>query len=378
MDFTFTDNQTMIRDMARRILEKEVSTERLKAAAAEAEWCDRALWTTLAEAGLLGVAVPDSCDGMGFGFAEACVLLQEIGRVVAPVPVLASLVLAGLPIAAFGTAAQQQEWLVPLADGKTLLSGALVDSGSADPERPATTARPARPGWVVDGEKRLVPAAQLAARILVPAATPDGFGVFLVDPRSDGVALTPQRTSTGEPLCTMRLSAVHVGERDRLGDGARAGSEALRWMHERAVVAVCAMQLGVSEKALEITSGYVREREQFGVPIGSFQAVQHRCADSFIDLAALRWVTWRAAWKLAEGRPASREVSVAKFWAAEAGSRIANAAQHLHGGIGVDVDYAIHRYFLWSKALELTLGGAASHLMRLGRDMARSGPQERA
>jgi alkylation response protein AidB-like acyl-CoA dehydrogenase len=132
----------------------------------------------------------------------------------------------------------------------------------------------------------------------------------------------------------------------------------------------------VSERALEITSGYVREREQFGVPIGSFQAVQHRSADGFIDLAAMRWTTWRAAWKLSEGLPAERETAVAKFWAADGGSRIANSAQHLHGGIGVDLDYPIHRYFVWSKALELTLGGATAHLVRLGRDMAQSGPQE--
>jgi alkylation response protein AidB-like acyl-CoA dehydrogenase len=147
-------------------------------------------------------------------------------------------------------------------------------------------------------------------------------------------------------------------------------------MYERAVVATCAMQVGVSERVLEVTSDYVREREQFGVPIGTFQAVQHRCADCYIDLEAIRWVTWRAVWMISRGVPATREAMVAKFWAAEGGVRIATAAQHLHGGIGSDVDYPTHRYFLWSKALELSLGSAMPQLARLGRELAQTGPQE--
>jgi alkylation response protein AidB-like acyl-CoA dehydrogenase len=134
------------------------------------------------------------------------------------------------------------------------------------------------------------------------------------------------------------------------------------------------MQLGVSERALDMTARYVRERVQFGVPIGSFQAVQHRAADCYIDLEAMRWTTWRAALQVAEGHPSARECAVAKFWAAEGGARIAAACQHLHGGIGVDLDYPLHRYFLRSKALELALGGATPHLVRLGRDLAESGP----
>jgi hypothetical protein len=172
------------------------------------------------------------------------------------------------------------------------------------------------------------------------------------------------------------LAGARVDAEDLLGGDARAGAAVARWMHERALVAVCATQVGVSERALELTSAYVRERVQFGVPIGSFQAVQHRAADGYIDLEAMRWTTWRAAWKLAHGLPAGRETIVAKLWAAEGGARIAATAQHLHAGIGVDVDYPVHRYFLWSKALELTLGGAMPHLARLGRDLAQSGAQE--
>jgi alkylation response protein AidB-like acyl-CoA dehydrogenase len=138
------------------------------------------------------------------------------------------------------------------------------------------------------------------------------------------------------------------------------------------------MQLGVSEKALEMTARYVRERVQFGVPIGSFQAVQHRLADCYIDLESMRWTAWRAVERIAAGLPSTRETAVAKFWCAEGGARIAAACQHLHGGIGVDLDYPIHRYFLRSKTLELALGGATPHLVRLGRDLATSTPAEPA
>ena len=376
MDFNFTEEQIMVRDLARGILEKEVTAERIKAVEAASDWFDRALWATLAEAGLLGLVVPEELGGMGFGILEACVLLHEVGRVVAPLPVLPTLVLGGLAIAEFGTEAQKKELLTSMAAGDTILTGALVDAASAGAAKPATAARKDGDGWVLEGSKSLVPAADLAGRILVPAATDEGAGIFLVNSQAVGVELTRQETSSGEPLFTVKLSSVHVDQGDLLGDDARSGSDKVNWIYERAVVAICAMQLGVSEKALEITSSYVREREQFGVPIGSFQAVQQRAADGYIDLEAMRWVTWRAAWKLSRGASAMRETAVAKFWAAEGGSRIASSAQHLHGGMGVDVDYPLHRYFLWSKALELNLGAAMPQLVRLGQDMARTGPQE--
>lgn len=378
MDFNFSEDQIMVRDLARGILEKEVTPERVKAVAAEADWFDRALWSTLAEAGLLGLVVPEEHGGMGFGIQEMCVFLQEVGRVVAPLPILPALVLGALPIAAFGSDAQKTEWLEPMTAGKMILTGALVDAGSAEASRPATMARKDGGTWVLDGKKLEVHAAHLAQRILVPATTQEGVGIFLVDPHAQGVTLTRQRTSTGEPLLSLTLSGTRVAQKDLLGGDARSGGTKAEWIYERTVVATCATQIGVCEKAIELTAGYVTERVQFGVPIGSFQAVQHRMADCYIDLEAMRWVTWRAAFKLAHEVPASRDVAVAKFWAAESGARIAAAAQHLHGGIGVDVDYPLHRYFLWSKALELSLGAATAHLARLGRDMARTGPSEGA
>ncbi len=376
MDFSFSEDQTMLRDLAREILEKEVTAERLKEIEQDPDWVDRGLWSQLAEANLLGLVAPEDLGGMGLGIEEVCLLLHEIGRAVAPVPLLPALVLASLPIAEFGTDEQKRAWLAPVASGEAILTAALVDADSSDPSSPATTAKRDGEAWVLEGEKRLVPAVHLARRVLVPATTDDGVGIFLVDPQAEGISLVRQQTSRGEPLFSMRLAGARVGESELLGGDASSGARMLRWLHDRATVAVCATQIGVCERALEITAEYARERVQFGVPIGSFQAVQHRCADRLIDLESIRWTTWRAVSRLARGLPAAREATVAKFWAAEGGARIASTAQHLHAGLGVDLDYPIHRYFLWSKSLELELGAAAPQLVRLGGDMARTGPQE--
>jgi alkylation response protein AidB-like acyl-CoA dehydrogenase len=313
---------------------------------------------------------------MGFGILELCLLLEAVGRSVAPVPVYASLVLGGLPIAEFGTAEQQRRWLEPMTAGKVILTGAVVDADSGDVTAPATSATADGATWRISGRKRFVPAAHLADRVLVPATTPDGPGIFLVDPRADGVTLMRQELTNCEPVYEVVLADTAVAADDLLGgDVARTAAQLTRWL-DCALVALSATQLGVSGKAIDITVGYVSQREQFGAPIGSLPAVQHRCANMYIDLDAMRWTLWRAAWKLSDHQPATREAAVAKIWASEAGARIATGSQHLHGGAGVDRDYPLHRYFLWSKALELTLGSAMPQLARLGRDMARTGPQE--
>lgn len=378
MNFDFSEEQRMLRDLAREILEREVTPERLRAAEASPDAFDAALWSTLAEANLLGVAVPEAQGGTGFGLAELCLLLHEVGRAVAPVPALPALLWAGLPVAERGTPEQHERWLGGLAGGSLRITAGLLDAGSDDPARPSTKASRDGGAWVLEGGVREVPAVHLAERVLVPAAAEGGVGLFLVDPQARGVRVTRGAQSGGEPLFALSLGGVRVAEAELLGGEAGIDPEAGTWLLARALVGVCAVHLGVAERALEITADYVRGREQFGVPIGSFQAVQHRLADGWIDLQCMRWTTWRAIDRLVRGEPAAREAAVAKWWTAEGGARIAAAAQHLHGGMGSDVDYPIHRYFVWSRRCELMLGGAAPWLARLGRDLARTGPEETA
>jgi alkylation response protein AidB-like acyl-CoA dehydrogenase len=374
MEFEFSDEQNTIRELAAQILTAEATSERAKAFEASGDGYDRLVWSKLAEGGLLGIAVPTEYDGMGYGFSELCVLFEEVGRRVAPVPVLESLALAGLTIAAHGTDAQKEKWLRGVVGGDSILTAALIDAVSGDLALPATTATAAGNGWVLDGAKRFVAVAEDADVILLPASADGVLKWFLVESGAAGLSVEANMRASGMAGYEVVLDGVKVASDGVLGGGDADGAAIAAWLDERALVATAALQVGVSAGALQMTSDYVREREQFGVPIGSFQAVQHRCADCFIDVEAMRWTMWRAAWMISDGRPALDEARIAKFWAADGGSRVATAAQHLHGGIGSDVDYPIHRYFLWAKSLELGFGSAVEQLVRIGRDMAVTGP----
>jgi alkylation response protein AidB-like acyl-CoA dehydrogenase len=370
MDFSYTEEQSALRELARKILEEQASPERLREIEASDERIDRDLWRELAKANLLGASLPERFGGSGMGLFEACLLLEEQGRAVAPVPLWPTLVLVALPLAEFGSEAQQQAWLPGVVAGETFLSGALAEPGNDDPCRPSTRAEAADGGFRLTGTKHCVPAAHVAARILVPASLEDGRVVLaLLDPTASGVTLESQHTTNRERQALLRLEEVRVDPGDVLG-APEQGAEILAWILERATTGLCALQLGVAERALRLTAKYTSEREQFERPVGSFQAVHQRAADAYIDVESIRLTLWQAAYRLSHGEPSPAEVAVAKFWASEAGHRAAYAAQHLHGGIGMDVDYPLHRYYLWAREIELTLGSAAPQLDRLGTILA--------
>jgi hypothetical protein len=368
VDFSFSAEQEAIRDLARRIFSERTSDERTKELERSGAWWDAELWAELVKVNLAGLALPEDVGGSGFGVLEVALVLEELGRHLAPVPLFASL-LGGMPLAAFGSEAQRRRWLPPAASEGLVLSAALVEAGSADPARPRATARPDGPHFRLDGVKECVPAGGLAGLVLVPARTGDGVGVFLVEPDAPGVALETQIATNREPQARLSLDGARVGADALLGDP-RRGAEIVEWILERALVGLCAIQLGVAEEALRRSAEYTKARKQFGRPIASFQAVSMRVADAWIDLEAMRSTLLQAAWRVAEGLPARAEVAAAKWWASRGGQRIAHTAQHLHGGIGADVDYPIHRFFLWSKQLDVTLGGAQRQLARLGAILA--------
>ena len=374
MEFEFSEEQNTIRELAGQILKAEATSDRAKAFEASGDAYDKLVWSKLAEGGLLSIAVPVEYDGMGYGFSELCVLFEEVGRHVAPVPVLESLLLVGLTVAEHGTDAQKEKWLRGLVAGESILTAALVDSVSGDLALPATTASVDGDGFILEGGKRFVAVADEADVILVPAAVDGVTKWFLVEAGAAGLSIVSNLKTRGMAGSDINLSGVRVGADAVLGGADADGGAIAAWLDERALVATSAIQVGVSAGALQMTADYVREREQFGTPIGTFQAVQHRCADCFIDVEAMRWTMWRAAWMISDGRPALDEARIAKFWASDGGSRVASAAQHLHGGIGSDVDYPIHRFFLWAKSLELGFGAAVHQLVRLGRTMAADSP----
>jgi 3-oxocholest-4-en-26-oyl-CoA dehydrogenase beta subunit len=370
MDFAFTEGQTAVAELARKIFEERVTPASLKAIGASADPFDRGLWRELASTGLLGIAIPEEHGGAGHGFLELLALLEEAGAAIAPVPLWATLVLGALPIAEFGTAAQHAAHLPQVVRGEIVLSAALAEPNGSDPTFIQTTARTDRGAWILRGAKTCVPAAASAERVLVPAATGGGkLGIFFVDPNAPGVKLARQIATTGEEQWHMSLDETRVAAEDVLGDPER-GAEILDWLLERATVALCALELGVVERAVRMTASYTSTRNQFDRPIATFQAVSQRAADAYIDVESIRVTTWQAAWRISAGLPATEAVSTAKFFAAEAGHRAVFAAQHLHGGMGFDVEYPLHRHYLLSKQIELTLGCASEHIERLGRAIA--------
>jgi len=247
---------------------------------------------------------------------------------------------------------------------------AALSEDLRDASDPATTALAEASGWRLRGEKICVPAGQIADCILVSAKTEDGrIGVFLVDPSARGCSLEALDTTSGQPEAHLLLDGVAVGH-DALLGSLDAGASILAWITLRANAALCSLALGVCEEALRLTAEYTKTREQFGQAIAMFQAVGQRASDAFIDTEAVRLTAQQAAWRIGEGLPADAQVAIAKVWAAEAGHRVVHTATHLHGGMGVDKDYPLFRYFTYARQLGLTLGGPTAHLIKLGQMLA--------
>jgi alkylation response protein AidB-like acyl-CoA dehydrogenase len=366
MDFSFTDDQNSIRDLVKQVLTDIVTDESLKALARAGTWFHQRAWNQLAESEMLGLAIPEEHGGAGMGLTELCLLLQQVGRTVAPVPALETLVSSALPLAEFGTPEQKDRFLGGIAQGRTIMTPALVDSGSRNPLNPSSVAKADGDGWRVTGRFSNVAYADLADRIVVPARTEGGsVVVLLLDPKAEGVRLGEQYGTNGQPLWLLELAATPVAASDVLG-GTEKGEQVLRYLVDRTSLGICAVEYGIAEQALFMTANYSGERKQFGVPIATFQGVTQRVGDAYIDVQVMRSSMWQACWRLDQGLDADKELAVAKFFASEAGARVVAAAQHVHGGMGFDRDYPLYRYFMTSKHLEFTLGGAQQALTLLG------------
>ena len=367
MDFALSETQEELRGLAARILEDRSDLQHLKERDRSDDWYDIPTWQEFAKANLLGIAMPESAGGLGFGFLDLCMVLREIGRNVSPLPAIPTLVAGALPIAQFGSDAQQAI-LAKVVSGDVLLTAALVELG-AEPSKPGTMATRDGDGWVITGSKSNVAAASAAELVLIPATVDGKVAMFLVPTNAPGVTTTRQQAMNHEPLFELELAGVRVGDDAVLGT-LEQGAEILAWTLNRATVAVCAVVSGVADRAVRMTAQYTCDRKQFDRAIGTFQAVGQRMADCFIDMQGIELTMLQAATHLDEGTDDLLEVATAKFWAADGGNRIAHAALHVHGGISIDVDYAIHRYFLWLKQYEFTLGAATPELLVIGRELA--------
>lgn len=362
MRFDFSDDHASIADLAEQIFSTRTDTAKLQAAERNGGF-DAELWKSLAASDLLTIAVPESAGGAGMGMLGLIALLEQQGRRVSAVPLWSTVACAALPLAEFGTDAQQQMWLPGLLDGSQIVTGAFEVGDGHDL---VVHAEEHSEGWTLTGEIALVPAAQQAAAILTPIRLPDGkSAVVIVRTEAAGVTRAPVDVTSHESHSAVKLARVSVSAGDFLhGDG----SHIISWTVRRARVALAALSVGVCSEALAMTARYVSERVQFGRPISTNQAVAVRAADAHLDAESIRLTTLRAAWLMDLGREDEAELAalVAKWWASRGGLRVVHATQHLHGGIGADVDYPIHRYFIWGRQIAFTLGSAEAINAQLG------------
>ena len=373
MNFDLSEEEEAVKQLAAQILGDGTSFERTREVESEDEGpgFDQALWARLAESNLIGLPISETLGGQGYSFLALCLLLEEAGRNLAPVPLLESIVYTALPIQQFGSDQLKMDLLPKVIAGEALLTAALFEVGAPASSRSAKTKATAtgNAAYTLTGEKVCVPFAAAADKILVSASSADGLGLFLISPDAAAVSLHRQETTAHERQFVVKLVGVEVRDDNVLAAPGR-GESVLEWLEPRAMTALAAIAVGAAEEGLRQTAEYTRTRKQFGRKIGSFQAVSLRAADAYIDVEAMRSTMWQAAWQIDNRETPLKAAAVAKWWACMGGHRVSHTCQHLHGGIGSDIDYPIHRFFLRLKHVAMTLGGANEQLSILGALMA--------
>jgi len=343
-----------------------------------AEDIDRELWQRLTKSDLPGIALGERYGGSGLDPVAWCLVLRESARVLARVPLLETGA-AALAVQRYGSEEQRRRLLPEVAAGRLLLGVAPHGRSGHEPADLGVRADPDPEnagGWTLHGTQTAVPYAQVMDRVLVPARSAAGTLLLLVDPHAPGVELRRQVSARGELMAEMVLDGVRLEPAAQLGAPA---PDAANWQYLRGllIVGTAALCLGLGEQILRTTADYTSRREQFGHPVATFQAVAMQAADRFIDLRAMEATLWQAAWRIGLDQPElpghlplAADLATAKVWSAEGVRAIASTAQHLHGGIGADLDYSLHRYHAWAKYLELFLGPAPAYEEEIGAILA--------
>ena len=364
VSFIRTDEQVMLADTMREFLASTADLDRVREASLTADACFEDVWQSMAEMGLIGLAIDEQYGGAGFGFEELAVVFEELGAKVTPVPLLSS-VMASTAIAFAGTEAQKEALLPAIASGDVIATLAVFENAHDDAaSRPGTTATPSDSGWVLTGTKRYVTDAVNAGTFVVSARCGDGVGLFVIECKTAGVTVEamPSLDAT-RPLAEVIFEAVQVHHEAYLGGAPNPG--AIVKALDAGVVAMASEQVGGARACLDASVDYAKTRYQFGRPIGSFQAIKHMCADMLVAVEHARSVAWHAAATI--GDPVESEISVplAKSVCSDAFLKVAGDNIQIHGGIGFTWEHDAHLYFKRAKADSLLLGSVDSYLDRL-------------
>ena len=368
MDLGLDEAQQMLRNSARAFLEAECPDSYVREMERDSRGYTPELWQKMAEQGWLGLIVPERYGGVGLGFLDLSILLEEMGRAMLPGPFFSTVVMAGMAVLDAGSEAQKQEILPRIADGQLIMTLALTEpSARWDARGVETAAEPVGNGFLINGTKLFVPDAGAADYLVVAARTggaDEDISLFLVPRESDGVSLTPLKTIALDKQFEVSLDGVEIPSSALLGElneGWRTVEKVLQW----GAVGKCAEMVGGSQQVLDMTVEYAQQRVQFGRPIGSFQAVQHHCANMATDVEGTRYITYQAAWRLSEGLPSELEVATAKAWVSEAYQRVCALGHQCHGAIGFTKEHNMQLYSRRAKAAELAFGDADLHLEKV-------------
>lgn len=367
MEFSLTEGQRIIRETARDFLKKECPSDLVREMEKDNKGFSPVIWRKIAEMGWLGLIFPAEYGGSGGNFLDLIILLEQMGQYLVPIPFLPTVILGGLPILYGGTEGQKKEFLSKIANGELIMSMAFTE---LEPIYSAAgiNLRAIREGssFLIHGVKLFVPYAHVADHLVCATRTEraekkeEGITLFLIKGKDPGIGYAVLRTLSGEKQCEVVFNNVRVTEESVLGEYNR-GWETLKKVLEEGTVAECALMVGGAEKVLEMTVNHAKERVQFNRPIGSFQAIQHRCANMKVDLEGARLATYEAAWRISQGLPSTLEVSVAKAWVNQAYNRICANGHQIHGGSGVMKDYDMELYSRRAKAEEFFLGDTRFH-----------------
>ena len=377
MDLGLSEEQELLKGFARDFLEKECPETLVREMEEDERGYKPEFWRMMAAQGWQGMIIPQQYGGTGMTFSDLIVLLEEFGRALVPGPFISTVVLGAIPILEAGTEAQKQEFLPKIAAGKLIMTLALTEpSARWDADGVAMPAKAEGDFFVLSGTKLFVPDAHVSDYMLVAARTKkgenpeDGITLFLVDSKSAGIEFTVLKTIAADKQCEVAFSEVRVPKANVLGEVDK-GWPIIRSVKTKAAVAACAYMVGLSQMDFDVTLDYAKQRIQFGRPIGSFQAIQHKFADMIIDVDGSRFITYKAAWALQENEPdAETLVSMAKAWCNEAARRVVSHGQQIHGGIGFTKDYKIELYFRRQKWMEMMWGDADYHRMLVAEKLA--------